>query len=139
MSRSIFFLISDEIRANVKAAIDRLPHDSRIEIREPKRSIPQNDRMWAMLTDVSNQADHLGRKYAPDVWKALFMHELGQQCEFVPSLDGQTVIPLGYRSSELSVAEMTELITVIEAWGASHGVTFHEPKVDRQLAEAGAA
>lgn len=127
MSRILFYLVNDRIRANVKSMIDSLPHDSRVEIRSPKRTIPQNDRMWAMLTDVSGQVTHMGRKYSPDVWKCLFMHELGQQCEFVPSLEGSTVIPLGFRSSALSIGEMAGLITVIEEYGLRNGVVFHDP------------
>jgi hypothetical protein len=130
MSRAVFFLVSNAIRSHVKELIDKLPHDARVEMKMPKRTIPQNDRMWAMLTDVSRQVKHLGRVYRPETWKALFMADMGQQCQFVPALDGSTVIPLGYRSSDLGVAEMAELITAIEEYGVRHGVIFHEPKIE---------
>ena len=44
---------------------------------------------------------------------------LGQQSKFMPSLDGSTFVPYGnWSSSRLSIAEMTELIELIYAWGA---------------------
>lgn len=126
-ARAVYFLINNTIRSHVKDLIDKLPHDARVELKMPKRTIPQNDRMWAMLTDVSRQVKHLGRTYNKEVWKCLFMSEIGRQCEFVPALNGETVIPLGFRSSDLSVAEMRDLITAIEAYGAEHDVIFHDP------------
>jgi hypothetical protein len=81
-----------------------------------------------MLTDVATQKEHVGRKYAPDQWKVLFMHACGREVQFIPSLDNATFIPWGQSSSDLSKAEMTELIEFIHAWGAEHGVVFHDPE-----------
>jgi hypothetical protein len=38
-------------------------------------------------------------------------------------------VPLGRSSSKLSVAEMKELMDLIEAFGAQHSVKFHEPEM----------
>jgi NinB protein len=126
--RRLFILASDAVRARVKSFIDSAPIGVRVEIKEPKRSTEQNARMWAMLGDVADQAEHFGRKYSDDVWKCIFMHDLGRQCEFVPALSGETVIPLGFRSSDMTVREMRDLIDFMDAWGAEHGVTFHDPR-----------
>jgi len=54
---------------------------------------------------------------------------LGQQSKFMPSLDGSTFVPYGnWSSSRLSIAEMTELIELIYAWGGQHGVRFATDK-----------
>jgi hypothetical protein len=84
--------------------------------------------MWAMLTDVAEQAEHNGRRYTPDQWKVLFMHACGREVQFIPALDGSTFIPWGQSSSDLSKQEMTDLIEFIFAWGAEHGVAFQEPE-----------
>jgi hypothetical protein len=84
--------------------------------------------MWAMLTDVSRQKEHMGRKYTPDQWKVIFLHAIGREVQFIPALDGQGFIPWGQSSSDLSVKEMTDLIEFMFAWGAENGVTFYEPK-----------
>lgn len=102
------------------------PVGTRVEFKKPKRTIPQNDRMWAMLTDIASQKEHAGRKYTPDQWKVLFMHACGREVQFIPALDNGTFIPWGSSSSDLSKAEMTDLIEFMLAWGAENGVVFHD-------------
>ena len=103
-----------------------VPFGSRVEFKAPKRTPPQNDRFWAMLTDVATQKEHAGRKYTADQWKVLFLHAIGREVQFIPSLDNSTFIPWGQSSSDLSVGEMKELMDFIEAWGTQNGVEFHE-------------
>jgi hypothetical protein len=93
----------------------------RVEFKEPKRSDPQNDRMWEMLGRVSKRMTIHGRKFTPEQWKCIFMHEMGRQTEVLPSLNGETWFPSGFRSSDLSVSEMSDLQTFIEAWCAEQG------------------
>jgi hypothetical protein len=102
------------------------PVGTRIEFKAPKRTLPQNDRMWAMLTDIATQKEHVGRKYTPDQWKVLFMHACGREVQFVPALDNSTFIPWGQSSSDLSKQEMTDLIEFMFQWGAENGVRFHD-------------
>lgn len=125
MTRACLILNSSAIRQRAAKWAMSAPPGTRVEFREPKRSTEQNDKMWAMLTDVAKQVDHSGRRYPPEDWKVLFMHALGKETAFIPALDGQSFIPLGYRSSELSKAEMSELIELIWHWGEEHGVVFH--------------
>jgi hypothetical protein len=86
--------------------------------------------MWAMLSDIACQYEHCGRKYTPEEWKILMMHAWGREVRFVPSLDGKTFVPFAASSSDLSKAEMAELITFMDAWGAEHGVTFQDDKAE---------
>lgn len=95
--------------------------------RSERRTLDQNARMWAMLTEVAEQKEHCGRKYSPDQWKALFMHACGAEVSFIPSLDNNTFIPWGMQSSSrLTKAQMSELIECMLAWGAQNGVTFRD-------------
>src|SRR5690348_13003740 len=125
MSRHTIILRGDVDRARVVQYASAAPIGTRVEFKAAKRTLPQNDRMWAMLTDIAAQKEHCGRKYTPDQWKVLFMHACGREMQFVPTLDGQSFMPLGYRSSELSKDEMSALIDFMHAWGAENGVTFH--------------
>jgi len=111
----------------------KAPHGSRVELKAEKRSHAQNDRMWAMLTDIAVQKEHNGRKYTPDQWKVLFMSACGREVQFIPSLDGKTFLPWGQSSSDLSKKEMTDLIEFMFAWGAEHGVVFHD-EPERRIA-----
>lgn len=126
--RAALVLNSTEARQRAAKWCATAPPGTRVEFKRSKRTIPQNDRMWAMLTDISKQVEHQGRSYTPDDWKCLFMHALGQEVRFLPSLSGQGFVPIGYRSSDLSKSEMTELIELMFAWGAEHGVSFQEPR-----------
>ena len=128
MTRAVITLSTPADRERSANWSRKLPTGTRVEYKAPKRSLPQNDRFWAMLTDVATQKEHAGRKYTPDQWKILFMHACGREVQFIPSLDNATFIPWGQSSSDLSKAEMTELIEFIHAWGAEHGVVFHDPE-----------
>lgn len=99
---------------------------TRVEFKEAKRTLPQNDRMWAMLTDFAQQTEQAGRRFTPDQWKVIFLHALGQEVQFLPSLDGQSFVPWGQSSSDLSKSEMTDLIELIFAEGARRGVVFND-------------
>ena len=106
----------------------KAPIGTRVEFKAAKRSLDQNSKMWACLTDVASQASHMGQRYTADQWKILFLHACGREVQFLPGLDGKTFLPWGQSSSDLSKQEMSNLIEFIFAWGAEHGVTFHEPE-----------
>jgi hypothetical protein len=124
MSRAVLILSGYVPRERAMKWIMGAPEGTRVEFKEPKRTLPQNDRMWAMLTDVAAQKTHCGRRYSADEWKVIFLHALGRETRFVPSLDEKTFLPLGFSSSDLSKAEMSELMELIAAWGAERGVKF---------------
>lgn len=129
MSRALIVLHTQADRQKAAGWIAKAPPGTRVTFQAAKRTLPQNDRMWAMVTDVSQQAMHAGKRYTPDQWKLIFMHACGQEVQFIPSLDGSTFIPWGGRSSELGKDEMSELIDFIAAWGAENGVVFHDQAV----------
>lgn len=97
-------------------------HRLTLEIRPEKRSDAQNRRLWSMLTDVSQQVDWHGHRLTPDEWKDVFTAALKKQ-KAVPGIDGGFVV-CGQRTSKMTKAEMSELQTLMEAFGAQHGVVF---------------
>src|SRR5262245_50544692 len=60
--------------------------------RDTRRSAEQNRKMWSLLAEISEQAQHFGRKRSPEVWKALFMDEVGHVVEPLLSLDGSRLV-----------------------------------------------
>jgi hypothetical protein len=92
--------------------------------------------MWAMLTEVSRQVEHCGRRYDPEDWKCIFLHEIGREAKFAPSLYGDSVVPIGQSSSDLGKAEMSDLIELIYKFGAENGIKFKEyvPQDPREAA-----
>jgi hypothetical protein len=113
--------------AKAKQLIDKAPPGAVVNVRPASRTNAQNDRMWAMLGDIS-RAKPEGRNLPPDIWKAIFMAACGHKVRFEPTLDGDGVIPIGFRSSRLTKAEMSELIEAILAYGALHGVEFGDER-----------
>ena len=126
MTRALLVLRRDVDRSKAVNWVASAPVGTRIEFKAPRRTLPQNDRMWAMLSDVAQQKEHMGRRYTAAQWKVLMLHACGREIQFLPALDGSTFIPWGQSSSDLSKEEMSELIDFMGAWGAEHGVTFHD-------------
>lgn len=127
MDRALLILRSPEIRKRAHDWVERMPDGTRVEFKGEKRTLPQNNRMWTMLTDIASQATLDGKRYSTERWKAIFLHALGQEIEMLPALDGQGFIPYGARSSDLSKREMSDLMELMSAWGAQNGVVFHDP------------
>jgi hypothetical protein len=106
--------------------IKRAPAGAVVNVREANRTSDQNAKMWAMLSDIA-RAKPEGRVLSSDLWKCLFMAACGHKVRFEPGIDGEGVVPLGFRSSRLSKAEMAELIECITEYGTQHGVRWSEP------------
>lgn len=127
MSRALVVLRDGADRARASRWVAAAPAGTRVEFKASRRTLPQNAKMWAMLSDVAEQKLHCGRRYTASQWKVLFLHACGRAVQFMPSLDGSTFLPWGQSSSDLSKDEMSELIEFLFAWGAENGVVWSDP------------
>jgi hypothetical protein len=93
-------------------------------VSEPTRNLEQNAAMWAMLTDVSDQVVWHGRRLSPESWKHIFSSSLKKQ-DVVPGLDGGFVV-LGQSTSSMTKREMSDLLELIQAFGAQQNVQFNQ-------------
>jgi len=98
-------------------------HRMMIELKPETRSLEQNARLWAMLTDISQQVDWYGKKLSPEDWKHVFSSSL-RKLDVVPNLDGTGFVALGLSTSKMTRAEMSDMQTLMEAFGAGKGVKF---------------
>ena len=128
MSRAVLILHRQSDRDRAASWVRQAPWGTRITFQEAKRTTDQNARMWAMLTEVARQVEWDGLKLSADDWKLIFMAALKQELRMVPNLDRTGFVQLGRSSSDLSVAEMGDLMDLIAAFGAREGVTFAEPE-----------
>lgn len=124
MTRATVIIRSTADRDKVAKWAAGVPIGSRVEFKAPRRSLPQNDRLWAMLTDVAQQVDWYGQKLTPEDFKDIFTAAL-RKARVVPGIDGGFV-PLGMRTSDMTKEEMTNLIELIYAFGAERGVEFND-------------
>lgn len=99
-------------------------HRLTMEVKPETRTSAQNRRLWAMLTDVSEQVDWHGNKLQPDEWKEVFTAALKRQ-KVVPGIDGGFVV-IGSRTSRMTKGEMSELQELMAAFGVEHGVVFRD-------------
>lgn len=138
MERQSYVLINDHLRGNALAAVRNAPTGCRVVISDRSRSTDQNAKMWAMLSDVARAAPE-DRHWTPETWKAAFMHFLGHQVLFAEGLDNAGPFPVGFRSSQLTVKQMGDLITCIYEYGDRNGVEWRETEKSGFLDDARAA
>lgn len=120
-------LTSPAARQAAMRQISQAPEGYVCIVKEATRSLEQNARMWAMLTDVSNQVDWYGQTLTPEEWKCVLTAAMKKQ-KVVPGIDGGFVV-VGARTSKMGVREMGELMELIEAFGAQQGVRFSAREV----------
>lgn len=126
MTRAVLILANENVRQRAAHWCMKLPVGTRAEFKAPKRTLPQNARFWAMLTDVATQLTWHGLKLSADDWKIIFLDALKREVRMVPNIDGNGFVQLGRSSSDLSKEEMGELMELIAAFGAQHGVVFQD-------------
>jgi hypothetical protein len=126
MSRRLFVLTSNYIRDEAAKCIAAAPTGTRVEIKAAKRTLPQNAKMWAVLTDLAHQLPWHGQMLTPDDFKLLGLDALKRESRLVPNLDNTGFVNLGRSSSDLSKQEMADLIELLQSFGSNHGVQFHD-------------
>ena len=99
-------------------------HRMVLELKPVTRSLEQNAKMWACLTDISKQVNWYGNTLSPDDWKHVLSASLRKQ-RAVPGIDGGFVV-VGLQTSQMTIAEMSEMIELAHAFGADRGVLFHD-------------
>ena len=118
-------LAGDPQRQLAAALIRKAPQGSVVKVSPPKRSLDQNAKLWAMLSDIS-RAKPDGREHPPETWKTLFMHACGHAVRFETGLNGEP-FPAGFHTSRLSKSQFIDLIDFIHAYGSERGVRWSEP------------
>jgi hypothetical protein len=132
MSRAQITLCSRSEREKAALWISQAPTGTRVMFKESKRSTDQNSKLWASLTDVATQVPWHGQRLTPDDWKLIFLDGLNREMRNVPSLDGSGMVNLGRSSSNLSKSEFSDLLELIQMFGAEHGVVFHDQLVTEE-------
>lgn len=107
--------------------IDRCPYCSGSLI---KRSVEQNDKLHALLSDIAEQKQWAGQWLDVEDWKRLMVcaweRANGRQARMFPSLDGQGIDMVYSRTSRMSKQEMIELIEYATAWAVQNDVRLME-------------
>ena len=127
--KKVIKIIGEPQRQRAIELIRMLPmdvvHTVKIEEYKATRNLHQNAKLYAMLTDISNQVVWYGQKLTKEEWKDIFTSAM-KKLKVVPGIDGGFVV-IGAHTSKMSIAEMAELIEFMYAFGAQHNVVWSEP------------
>ncbi len=117
---------TSDLKKRAISIIDALPledtHEVVIRPYKSKRSLDQNNKMWAMLNDIAAQVIWYGEKLTTIEWKDVITAGVKKQ-KVVPGIDGGFVI-VGARTSKMSIKEMTEVIEVAGLFGDQQQVKW---------------
>ena len=108
--------------------------DFEVEVREPRRTSPENRLLHALLGELSRKVEWAGQMRDAETWKRLcvsaWCRANGESVEILPALDGHGIDIVPVRTSRLSKRACAELIEWIYAFGAENGVEFTDPAIE---------
>lgn len=129
MKKQVFEIRSPVIQQNAIQFIQQiyLNHEKPliVTIQEKSRSLEQNRRLWATLRDISEQVNWHGRWLDSESWKCIFSAALKKQ-DVVPNLTNDGFVVLGQSTSKMRVSEFSDLLELINSFGAEKGVKWSE-------------
>lgn len=126
--RRPIILIGDTQRQYAKQCIDEADKGDVVRISKPTRSSQQNDLMWSLISDIMKHPGNERPHWSAEAWKAGLMQYCGHQIQWDQGLGHCGPLPLGFRSSKLTIPQMSALIDTILSYGAEHGVTFNDQR-----------
>jgi hypothetical protein len=93
-----------------------------------KRTTQQNQRLHAIIDKIRFHWYRTNQPvYSREQCKGVFMRTMGVEAEMCDDfVNGGEPIPIGYKTSELDVSTFNDLMTVIEAYAAIHGIDLSE-------------
>lgn len=129
MSRRTFIIRSRKDREAIARWASECSDGVTVELKAPRRNLDQNALMWCLLGEISRQVVWYGAKLSADDWKDVLTASL-RKARVVPGIDPGTYVPLGMRTSDMTVPEMAALIELIMAFVAERGVQFGDERRD---------
>ena len=128
MDRVAIILRNHADRERAAAWCRNAPTGTHVELKKSKRTLPQNDRLHAMITPIARKLPWHGMMLSVDDWKLIFMDGLKREMRIVPNIDGNGFVNLGRKTSRLSKSEFSDLMELISAFAANHGIDLEEPE-----------
>lgn len=126
MTPPTFLLANRDKKAQAIRWIERAPWKTVVTFKLPKRTLPQNNLLHLLCTDVAKQVSWHGKKRSVEAWKDIFTAALlssRNELDVVPGINGGFVL-LGMHTSDLNKQGCADLIELIYAFGAERGVRF---------------
>ncbi len=121
--KRVIYLAGPEQRQRAFEAIAAAPVGHRVTIEPPKRNSDINAALHAKLGEIADRVEWAGRHWDIETWKRLLVAAWtratgGTMNLLLPALDGEGVDIVFRRTSEMTQAEVRDLLAYIEAWCA---------------------
>jgi hypothetical protein len=131
--RQQYILAHKPARMGAIQAVQDAPDGYVVEIKEPTRKLSQNAKFHAILTDISRQAQYIGKKRSIEFWKGLFVSgwqiATGEKPDIVPGLEGE-FINIRESTATMSVRNLSSLMEYVIAWAIDNGIQLTDPVPD---------
>jgi hypothetical protein len=122
MDRRLIVLSHDVARQRAAALCLECPDGWHVLFRPPVRNLEINAALHATLGEIAARRQWAGKSWSIDAWKRLcvaaWSRATGKAIELAPALDGAGVDVIYSPTSEMSQAEVRDLLAWIEAWDA---------------------
>ena len=125
MGRHTIALNTPARRAEAVDLCHRAPAESFVTFTRNKRSIPQNSKLWAMLSRIATSFEWHGRRWDAYAWKDFFCDALADH-NFMPGMTG-TPVRLSRSTSSMDKETCGDLITLIIAFADQYDIDLGEP------------
>lgn len=124
MTSRIFEITSDTVRRSICTEIVRAPIGWFVRLMPATRTLLQNSKLHATISDIGRLELYNGRHLATEQWKTLFIsgHAIatGLGADMVAGIE-QEPVNIRESSAHMSIARMSSLIEYISAWWAQNG------------------
>ncbi len=136
MRQQTYILREDRDRHFALRAVQLAPFGMQVKISKPTRTPEQNKHLHGCISDIAAQLSAPGRNTLEDIefWKPRltlsWIVEKKREYEIITALNGQEFGILLPHTSDLNTEQCAELIEWIYAFGAEHGVTFKEKRLE---------
>jgi len=132
--------VENEIqRRAVLASIQNFPLPFSSAVGQPIKSRDQEAKYHAILSEIAEQAQHVGSKWDTESWKRFtvesFVKEWNAICDpddditsgrVVPNLTGDGVVVLGAQTRNFTRKQGSGFIEFLQKWCAENGVELSE-------------
>lgn len=120
--RRLFVLSHPIARARAAEAVAAAPDGYSVTIAPPKRDSQINAALHASIGEIASRVEWAGRRWDTETWKRLLVaawtRTVNEPTVLLPAIDGHGVDIVFRRTSDMSQAEVRDLLAFIDAWKA---------------------
>ena len=131
--RHTICLDTDIARAKAKRWIDSAPAGWFMTLEEETRSLAQNNKIHAMITDLAKAFNwiYAGERRTLLCWKRVMVNQFYEtikvDSEIVPSWDGKRVVIVNDTTSDMGKKRMAAFVEYLYSLGAELKIVWSEP------------